>query len=113
MKNEDLGILDGGRTWFRFTGAAGNLLKNTCPGVNSCGSTGAFWSDSPLPTRVGETVNITFYESYFANNGASKCRVNDFEGRGEASRCSSERGGVVYKLYDAMTGSEDTFCGMD
>ena len=46
--NDDINILLPGVTWFRFTGAAGNLLKNTCPTKYSCGSSGAYWSNSLL-----------------------------------------------------------------
>ena len=110
--NTDLGTLDGGRAWFRFWGAAGSLLKNTCPTQRSCGSDGAFWSDSPLPTRVGETINITFYESYhYSSVYADSCRVLNFRGR--ATRCSEDREGVVYIMDDDMSGGADTFCGMD
>ena len=32
---------------------------------------------------------------------------------GRATRCSEDRGGVVYIMDDAMSGGdEDTFCGM-
>ena len=107
--NSDQGELDMGRFWFRVSGAAGLLLRNTCPAFHNCGSTGAYWSDSPLPTAVGETVNITFYESFYPNSG---CRQQSYSGR--ATRCSEDRRGVVYIMDDAMSGGdEDTFCGMD
>lgn len=58
---DDADILKPGVTWFRFTGYACNLLRDTCPtAAYKCGSTGGYWSDSPIPTEVGETVNITF-----------------------------------------------------
>ena len=67
--NSDQGELDMGRFWFRFSGAAGSLLSYTCPAFHNCGSTGAYWNDSPLPTENGETVYKTFYESFYPNSG--------------------------------------------
>ena len=83
------------------------------PGEFSCGSSGAYWSDSPLPTRVGETVNITFYESYFSGplDSLDDCKDNGAH-RGRAIRCSADRGGVVYIMDEAMDGQDDTVCGM-
>ena len=104
--HKDTGILDGGRTWFRFTGAAGNLLKNSCPGVHSCGSDGPYWSDSPLPTTIGQTISIDFYE----RNGGT-CKNVHYKGR--ATRCTKERGGVVYILDSNMNSVGDTLCGMN
>ena len=107
--NDDINILLPGVIWFRFTGAAGNLLKNTCPTKYSCGSSGAYWSNSLLPTRVGETVSITFYESY-SRNSASGCNYGAHRGR--ATRCSADRGGVVYIMDEVMDSEDDTVCGM-
>ena len=59
-------------------------------------------------TVVGETVNITFYESFYPNAG---CKKQSYSGR--ATRCSEDRGGVVYIMDDAMSGGDDTFCVMD
>ena len=106
--NSDQGELDMGRFWFRFSGAAGSLLRNTCPAFHNCGSTGAYWSDSPLPTENGETVYKTFYESFYPNSG---CKEQSYSGR--ATRCSEDRGGVVYIMDNARSGGEDKFCGMD
>lgn len=47
--------------WFRFTGAAGNRLLNSCPKVNSCGSKYPIWSDAEMPTAVGQAVAIDGY----------------------------------------------------
>ena len=38
LKNSDMDILKPGVTWFRFSGPAGNLLRNHCPLRYSCGS---------------------------------------------------------------------------
>ena len=97
-------------TWFRFTGAAGNLLRNSCPhNGRSCGSISGYWSDSPLPTRIGETVNITFYKKY--NRGS--CDYDSGALTGRATRCSADRGGVVYIMNVDMDYKYGIFCGMD
>ena len=110
LKNDDRKIFVAGKTWFRFSGAAGNLLRNTCPlSTYSCGSTsGAYWSNSPLPTNIGETVSITFYEKL-----NEKCNDNGGRQIRKATRCTADRGDVVYRLDVAIDGSYDTVCGMD
>ena len=62
--------------------------------------------------RLGETVNITFYESYSTTGFGFKC---DHSGAqiGRATRCSADRGGVVYILDVAVDGGNDAVCGMD
>ena len=110
LRYDDIKILLPGVTWIRFTGAAGNLLRNSCPPSGySCGSIGGYWSDSPLPTRVGETVNITFYEKWIAGS----CDDNSGAQTGRATRCSADRGGVVYIMDVAVDTEDDAVCGMD
>ena len=108
LSNSDWDRLIAGTTWFRFTGAAGNLMKKTCPHSNSCGSTsGAYYSTSPLPENLYETVEIVFSESI----GSSDCDNNRGADKGRATRCSMDRGGVVY-TFDVWRDS-GTVCGMD
>ena len=110
LRYDDIKILLPGVTWIRFTGAAGNLLRNSCPPSGySCGSIGGYWSDSPLPTRVGETVNITFYEKWIAGS----CDDNSGAQTGRATRCSADRGGDVYIMDVAVDTEDDAVCGMD
>ena len=110
LRNEDGVILLAGVTWFRFSGAAGNLLRNSCPpSGQSCGSDGGYWSDSPLPTGIGETVNITFYEKY----STGSCDDNGGAQIGRATRCSADRGGIVYIMDVTFDSSYDTVCSMD
>lgn len=92
-------------------GAAGILLKNTCPGRYSCGSDGAYWSDAVLPVEIGQTIDITFYESVDGPGYEGECKYRNFNGR--ATRCSADRGGVVYIVNSQMSGGGDTVCGMD
>ena len=110
LRNEDIDILLPGVTWFRFTGAAGNLMRNSCPpSGRSCRAQGGYWSDSPLPTRIGETVNITFYEKLTTGS----CDDNSGAQIGRATRCSADRGGVVYIMDVVFDSQTDTVCGMD
>ena len=110
LSNDDINILVAGETWFRFTGAAGNLLRNSCPPSGySCGSHGGYWSDSPLPTRIGETVSITIYEKLTSGS----CDDNNGRQVGRATRCSALRGGVVYIMDVTVDSEDDTVCGMD
>ena len=111
LRNEDINILLPRVTWFRFTGAAGNLLRNSCPPSGySCGSLGGYWSDSPLPTQIGETVNIIFYEKLA---DGSSCNDNNGAQKGRVTRCSADRGGVVYIMDVAVDDNQDAVCGMD
>ena len=83
-------------------------MKNTCPHSNSCGSTsGAYYSTSPLPENLYETVEIEFSESI----SSSDCDNNRGADKGRATRCSMDRGGVVY-TFDVWRDS-GTVCGMD
>ena len=106
---DDADILKPGVTWFRFTGYAGNLLRDTCPtDAYNCGSPGSYWSDSILPTEVGQTVNITFYKKY----GRGSCDNNRGAQKGRATRSLADRGGVVYIMDVSMDANSDTLCGM-
>ena len=102
-QNRDVDLLRAGVTWFRITGAAGNLVQNTCPNIYSCGSqNGAYWTNSTLPTRIGETVSITFYESLTSTAPLGDCDNNNGLQRGRATRCSAANGDVVHILDVAL-----------
>ena len=103
LSNSDVDSLY--KVWFRFTGAAGNQLKNTCPTQYSCGSTGAYWSDDHMPTVVGDTRSFTMYES------VEGCKKRRFAAT--VTKCSSLHSDYVYRLDVKMSGGYDTFCGMN
>ena len=109
--HNDMGLIDGGKTWFTFDGDAGKELKNTCPTQYSCGSTGSYWSDDPMPTAVGETRSFKIYESW-SKDGHSNCKAFSYDAT--VTKC---RGSVndfyVYRLDDRMSGGDDTICGMN
>ncbi|XP_067931901.1 uncharacterized protein DDB_G0290587-like [Watersipora subatra] len=47
--------------WFRFAGAAGNRLLDTCPERFSCGTNFPFWTDEKMPTEIGVLTTINVY----------------------------------------------------
>ena len=106
----DAGIYDEGRTWFRFTGKAGSRLINTCPYKYSCGSSGAYWSDDRMPTKVGETLDFYMYERYY-NSYFSECKANQQSFKSKVTLCSKGED-YVYLLEGKMSGGEDTLCGI-
>lgn len=113
LSNSDKNKLDNGTTWFRFTGAAGSRLMNTCPLQDSCGSTGAYWSDDFMPKQVGETMKFLMYESYYdPGDSISECKTGGRKYSATVTRCS-DKGDFVYKLEDSMSSESDTVCGTD
>ena len=93
LRNNDTGYLIPGVTWFRFSGPAGNLLKSTCPHVNSCGSTaGAYWSNSTLPTdRKSTRLNSSHLVISYAVFCLKKNKLFRNEPLPPASQLSSDR----------------------
>lgn len=102
-----------GLPWFRFSGAAGTQLLNTCPPAYSCGSNGAMWSGQRTPTVVGKVTRFTFYSSSnYYNQQPQKCYLKSYAG--EVIRCSSMPGDFVYRVTEKQWGGCDyAFCGMD
>lgn len=109
-RHDDTEMLNG-QTWFRFTGAAGIQLKNTCPLFFGCGSGAGYWSDSLMPTRVGQTNRITMYESWAKKFPSVECKLREFNAT--VTRCSAKKGDLVYQMNEGMSGGADTVCGMN
>ena len=88
-------------------------MKNECPDRYSCGTDrGAWYSPSALPTNLYETVDIVILESFFnVNDDNDDCDDNDGSNKGRATRCSMDRGGVVYTFDVRM--DDGTLCGMN
>ena len=83
-------------------------MRNECPDLYSCGSySGAWYSPSALPTNLYETVDIVILERYQDDD----CDDNDGIQKGRATRCSMDRGGVVYTFDVAM--DKGALCGMN
>lgn len=114
LEMDDIDILLPGKTWFRFTGAAGTRLRDTCPTSRACGSSGPYWSPDKRPTSIGETISITLFESFRSKHAP----VDDpdctayFSLVALVTRCSA-RGDYVYLLTEALDSKDDTVCGMD
>ena len=62
----------------------------------------SFWSNGPYPTQVGDTAEIAIYQ------GCNPLPQDTY--RGLATKCSEGRGGLVFKIVDAITNC-GTFCG--
>lgn len=93
------------RQWFRFSGAAGNQLMNSCvPGL-SCGTHISLWSDDLVkPINLGVPVKIYAYGS----NGHD-CRWYTVEM--SVMRCGLSPPDYVYR-YDGVLQCSLGFCGM-
>lgn len=113
----DRNILDGANVWFRFSGAAGQRLKNRCGRDNECGydiggSRGrplksanfGYWSNGTMPSGVGDTVGILIYQ------GCDMSAYTTF--RGNVTRCGHGPGDLVYLFHDDMRNSNGYICGM-
>jgi len=81
--------------WFRFTGAAGNRMLNSCPKIQSCGTFAPFWTDAIVPTTVGVKTNINAYAvgKYTHQN---KCKAETWSM--QVLRCSDINHDVIYKV---------------
>lgn len=96
-------VLEWGRPWFRFSGAAGNRIMDTCPPSYSCHSRYSIWSDAPMPTVIGQSKNINVYFSY--NNCKRESRT------ASVMRCSTQPHDYIYKYLGDYIGS-GAFCSM-
>lgn len=98
-------ILEEEITWFRFSGAAGNRLRDTCPPSYSCGTRAGFWSNATMPTSLGETKDISVYASW-----SGECDYGTLQVK--VMRCSLRAHDYVY-LYEGGRWCDGGFCGMD
>ena len=95
-----------GRPWFRFAGAAGNMMLNSCPPDNSCGTHGGIWTNHTMPTAIGVPTNVTAYISFA---GCYRYPVSLI-----AMRCSNRtNNSFIYKYVDDFQGCSYAFCGMN
>ena len=104
-------MIDAGRPWFRFTGAAGNRLLNHCVRSadatgTSCGTGEAIWSDASMPTEIGVVTKFSAFGSY---NGICKRATHECS----VMRCSDQQFDLIYRYDDSDSSCNDGFCGMD
>lgn len=94
--------------WFRFAGAAGNRMLNSCPQDQSCGTYYPIWSDSKIPETVGVRKIVKAYMSYRGNCEAYTKYV-------EVMKCSSSD--IIYRYTSPVADSKyrcrQAFCGMN
>ena len=93
-----------GRPWFRFSGAAGNRLLDSCPPINSCGTIDGMWSDEVMPKRTGEirVINVFASAGYQCKRFTYKLKVK---------KCSRRRHDYIYR-YLGDSHCYLSFCGM-
>jgi len=94
--------------WFRFTGAAGNRMLNSCPEPKSCGTQVPLWTDGMAPTAVGVKATINAYGVTVRN-----CRRETWPL--EVLRCSDDTShDVIYRVLNPHNRvCRGAFCGMN
>ena len=98
-------MINSGRPWFRFSGSGGTKLLDSCPPKFSCGTAGALWSNSTMPSAIGVVMNFTAQGSYY--------NCNEYPRQASVMRCSSAPSDFVYRYDDSSDQCEIGFCGMD
>ena len=99
-------MIQQGRPWFRFSGAAGNRLLDSCrslPG-HSCGTVLGMWSNDVMPIATGESRVIDAYAAYSATCYAWTQKLN-------VMKCSERQYDYIYK-YLGDDHCHLGFCGM-
>lgn len=98
--------LHAGLQWFRFSGAGGKRLLDSCPKPYSCGSLYPYWSDNALPKEVGEVEEIEAYRV-----AGTDCKYDSIPLM--VMRCSSDPNDVVYRTAVSYLSDKcvATFCG--
>ena len=86
---------------------AGNMMLNTCPPTQSCGTNSPIWTDVELPTTVGLITNIN---AYAVVEGTCRAYALPLQ----VIRCSaSSIHGVIYRYNgDKHQICSVGFCGM-
>jgi len=95
--------------WFRFSGAAGSRLLNTCPPPESCGTSLPIWSDADMPDSVGVVTNVEAYAVSYSGD----CKSITYPL--SVMRCSRSVNDFIYKLVNPVTNIMScisAFCGM-
>lgn len=101
-------MVNGGRPWFRFVGAAGNKLMDKPVPKYSCGTEFPFYSLDPMPTRVGRAMHMSVYVAGDRSGHQSRAM--------NVIKCSTRENDFVYR-YISNTLPQSIrcnygFCGM-
>ena len=93
--------------WFRFSGAGGNKMLDSCPKWFSCGGRYPYWTDYDMPKDIGLPTTITAYGVV----GRSCKHVNR---KMEVMRCSwRTKHDLIYRYTDVYyIACSNAFCGM-
>ena len=93
--------------WFRFSGAAGTHMLDSCPKWLSCGTVYPYWTDERMPTIVGVEATVLVY-------GTSRSNCKGYTNKVQVMRCSWDSpNDLIYKYNSRYTGKCATaFCGM-
>ena len=92
--------------WFRFSGAAGTHMLDSCPKWKSCGTRYPYWTDERMPKAIGIESTVQVY-----GVRADDCkRVTKII---KVMRCSWDTShDLIYKQTDDLNGTCDSaFCG--
>ena len=91
--------------WFRFTGEAGNRLRDTCPsGVYNCGSHGGIWSNVYKPPAD------LFVKNNIVAFGSSQGVCRRYRLAMQVIRCGE--GDFIYRAMGHFGKCRLGFCGM-
>ena len=92
--------------WFRFTGAAGNRMLNSCVKEFSCGTANAIWTDEAMPKTLGKVYEVNAYGSFYGCKALTE--------KIKVMRCSWDTPhDLIYKQMTNFKASCDYgFCGM-
>ena len=93
--------------WFRFSGAAGTHLLDSCLKSFSCGAIYPMWTDEKMPTAVGVEATVKVFGVY-QNNCKDNSRYI------KVMRCSLDSAfDLIYKqTTDDSFDCGQAFCGM-
>ena len=99
-------MIEQGRPWFRFSGAAGNRLLDSCRSMPrlSCGTVVGMWSNAAMPITTGESREPDVYVVHQSN-----CKY--FTHKLKVMKCSERQYDYIYK-YLGDDHCHLGFCGM-
>ena len=92
--------------WFRFSGAAGTHMLDSCPKRRSCGTRYSYWTDEKLPKDIGAESTINVYGVYKHN-----CKW--FKETVKVMRCSWDTShDLIYRqILNKNESCTSAFCG--